>query len=394
MLQKRKYSRRLTIVWTALCSSFVCVVFTVVNRQQSSPSICIPVRGKDQSVDEWKYQNSITNEWFQWTTTTIEKKHSWTVKWLNTPPKSSLGVIVYLVTRGESNNLNHSLAQLARLLINTPRPVVIFHEGDYLDNDLQQSFARTITSQFPLAFERIHFGKRVRTWKARNHLGYLHMCRFFIRMLPHHPLLSLFTFYWRLDAHSYIFASHPIADPFQRMKDQQVQYAFTMVNEDDHGYVKNLWSLFHQFLRDHCLQPSKAVRQTQTGLFGGYSLAIIFTNLAIANVSLFRDEPIIYDWLKRVDESDGIYQHRWGDAPIHTLALTQFLPRRSIVKIRYFGYMHRREYVCSIRTPEKYCREQVQPFLFDSHLKYLQYPDGCWPSTRNPLCYYYPEIVL
>lgn len=392
MFQKRKYSRRPMIVWMLLCFFFVCIVFIVGIHQHSHQSICVPIKLKNQLFNDWKYQNSITSEWFHWTTT--EKNHSWSVKWLNTPPKSSLGVIVYLVTRGESSYLNQSLAQLSRLLINNPRPVVIFHEGDFLENDLQQSFARTITSQFPLAFERIHFGNQARPRKHHTSLGYLHMCRFFTRMLPHHPLLSLFTFYWRLDAHSYIFGSHPIADPFKRMQEQQVQYGFIMVNEDSPNYVGHLWSLFHQFLQDHCLQSSEAVRQTQTTFFGGYSLAIFFTNFAIANVSLFRDHPMIQDWLTRVDQSDGIYQHRWGDAPIHTLALTQFLPRRSIVQFRYFGYMHRQEYVCRIQTPDKQCKQQVQPFLFDSRIKYFNYPNGCWPSTRNSLCHYYPEIVL
>ena len=392
MCQKRKYSRLPMIVRISLWFFFICVLFTVGIYRHFYPSIYIPIKSKNQSLADWQYQNSITGEWFQWTTT--PENHSWTVKWLNTPPNSSLGVIVYLAPRGESSYLKQSLFQLSRLLINTPRPVVIFHEGDYVDNDLQQSFARTITPQFPLAFERIHFGNQSRSGKQEHRLGYLHMCRFFTRMLPHHPLLSLFTFYWRLDAHSYIFGSHPIADPFERMQEQGAQYGFIMVNEDGDGYVTHLWSFFHQFLQNNSLQSSTAVRQTQTTFFGEYSLAIIFTNFAIANVSLFRDHPLIQDWLTRVDQSNGIYQHRWGDAPVHTLALTQFLPRNSIVRFRYFGYMHRREYVCAIRTPDKQCKQQIQPFLFDSRIEYLNYPDGCWPSTRNPLCHYYPEIVL
>ena len=394
-LQKRT-SRRCPIVLSiSLCFSFGCFCFAVVIHQYSPSSICIPLPINEQRVDDqenWKYQNSITGEWFIWNSS--NQQHQWTVKWLNSHPTSSLGVIVYLTARYEIGSLNQSLVQLSRLLTNNPRPVVIFHEGDLTDDDLQQSFARTIGPRFPLAFERIQFGSRVQTISKVATLGYLHMCRFFTLMLPNHPLLTLFTFYWRMDAHSFIFAPNPIRDPFEIMQNRHSQLAYVMANEDDIRYVADLWSFFQQFLRDHCLKPSKTVRQTQTTLFGGYSFAIIFTNFAIANVSIFRDHPMIRTWLKSVDRNGGIYRHRWGDAPLHTLAITQFLTRNDIVRFRYFGYMHRQEYVCAHGTRDKQCQEQAQPFRTDPSVEYRNYDDGCFPSTRNPLCHYYPEIRL
>jgi alpha 1,2-mannosyltransferase len=213
-------------------------------------------------------------------------------------------------------------------------------------------------------------------------------------MLPNHPLLTLFSYYWRLDAHSFIFGPNPIRDPFEIMQKQQIQYAFIMANEEGKGYAVDLWSLFHKFLNHHCLKPSTAVRQTQTSVSGGYSLAIIFTNFAIANVSLFRDHLLMQAWLQAVDLNGGIYRHRWGDAPVHTLALTQFMKQDQIIRFRYFGYMHRREYVCASGIEGSRCKEQVRPFLINPRTEYLNYDDGCWPSSRNPLCHYYPQIKL
>ena len=111
-----------------------------------------------------------------------------------------------------------SLAQLSRLLSNNPRPVVIFHEGDLSRNDTQHSLARILGSRTPLAFESIQFfdgSNRPVAIFCTYPIGYLHMCRFYTLMLPTHLLLSLFSFYWRLDTHSYIFGSKPIEDPFE-----------------------------------------------------------------------------------------------------------------------------------------------------------------------------------
>jgi hypothetical protein len=348
--------------------------------------------------DEWQYQNSITGEWHHWRT--VNKNQNidveWPINWFNVPPTSYLGVIVYLTRRAEIGSLRTSLSQLSRLLSNNPRPVVIFHEGDLGSNATQRSLIHILGSRTPLAFQRIRFSNftRPRSVHRTIPLSYYDMCRFFTLMLPNHPLLTLFSFYWRLDAHSYIFGPNPIEDPFEIMQKQQIQYAYIMANEEADHYDTALWLLFQHFLNDHCLKPSTALRKTQRNWFGRYSHAIIFTNFAIANVSLFRDHSQIRAWLHTVDRSGGIYRYRWGDAPIHTLALTQFIERDQIVRLRYFGYMHRREYVCANGIEGNLCKEQVQPFLTDPGMKYLNYDDGCYPSSRNPLCHYYPEIKI
>jgi alpha 1,2-mannosyltransferase len=362
----------------------------------------VPLNPDDGIIDrqdEWKYQNSITGEWYYWRTIYNKQNNDteWRVKWLNVVPTSSLGVIVYLTTRNELDSLNKSLLQLSRLLSNHPRPVVIFHEGDLGDNDTQKALAQTLGSRTPLAFERIQFFNNTKgPWLVHRQSSskYLHMCRFFILMLPNHPLLTLFSFYWRLDAHSYIFAPQPIKDPFEIMQKKQIQYAFVMVNEENHYYAIGLWSLFHKFINRFCLKPSEGLRETQTGWFGGYSLAIVYTNFAIANVSLFRDHPLMRAWLHTVDRNGGIYRYRWGDAPVHTLVVSQFLERDQILRLRYFGYMHRHEYVCASGVEGGLCREQVQPFITNPKINHNNYQDGCCPSTRNPLCHYYPEIRL
>jgi alpha 1,2-mannosyltransferase len=195
----------------------------------------------------------------------------------------------------------------------------------------------------------------------------------------------MFTFYWRLDSDSHLLGPPLVDDLFDYMREKHLQYAFVMVEVDAPEYVKGLWTLFHRFLARLCLTPSATVRKTQTSFFGGeYSFSIFYNNLELSNASMWRNEPRIAAWLREVDEAGGIYHHRWGDAPIHTLAITQFIERDQVIKLRDFGYFHRREYVCA---------EGVYPCVIPSHLEASAnrpFPGGCHP-TRNPLCRYYPE---
>ena len=387
----------------APCFIIGSVIFsTIFISKRVQTSSCLSTNLHSETADRqdaWQYQNSITSQWYNWTIASKKQDNQmkWPVKWLNVAPTSYLGVIVYLARNGELDSLKTSLFQLSLLLSNNPRPVVIFHEGDLSTNDTQQTLARALGTRAPLAFERIHFSNstnRPRSIHRKLSPKYFDMIRFFTLMLPNHPLLTLFSYYWRLDAHSFIFAPKPIKDPFEIMLRQQIQYAFIMVNEEGSPYVNGLWSFFHDFLNQQCLKPSVALRQTQTTFYGGYSLAIIFNNFAIANVSLFRDHVLMRAWLDKVDRSGGIYRYRWGDAPIHTLAITQFISREHIVRLRYFGYMHRHEYACASGMKQDLCKQQVKPFLSNLNIKYLKYQDGCYPSTRIRLCHYYPEIRL
>ncbi|CAF1192629.1 unnamed protein product [Rotaria sordida] len=310
----------------------------------------------------------------------------WNVKWFNQAPVDYLGVIVYLARRSELYKLNMSLLSLRRYL-RKPRPVVIFHDDDLNDIGIQLALAKTLRSDIPLGFEHIRFPAQTNI--AHDHdrypLGYHHMCQFFAIMLPHHPLLTnMFTYYWRLDSDSHLLGPPLVDDLFDYMNEKRLQYAFVMVEVDASEYVQGLWELFHQFLARLCLKPSMAVKKTQTSFFSGYSYSIFYNNFELSNASMWRDESSIAGWLREVDEAKGIYSHRWGDAPIHTLAVTQFVERDRVVKISDLGYFHRREYVCA---------DEVRSCVVPTHLEASAnrpFPRGCHPVT-NPLCQYYPE---
>ncbi|CAF4169562.1 unnamed protein product [Rotaria magnacalcarata] len=82
------------------------------------------------------------------------------MKWYNREPENSLGVIVYLTTVGQLSQLNASLLSLRQFLFK-PRPVVVFHEGDFNDVNVQLALANTLGSNALLAFEHIRFPTKI-----------------------------------------------------------------------------------------------------------------------------------------------------------------------------------------------------------------------------------------
>ncbi|CAF5138162.1 unnamed protein product, partial [Rotaria magnacalcarata] len=101
----------------------------------------------------------ITGQWYNWRTAYKRQNNQteWRANLLNAAPKSYLGVIVYLATLGDLKSLQTSLTQLSRTLSNNPRPVVIFHEDDLSNNDIQQSLAQILGNSTPLTFEHVKF---------------------------------------------------------------------------------------------------------------------------------------------------------------------------------------------------------------------------------------------
>lgn len=377
----------------------ICLLIVILFHVQSSIQLdsCQPhkLETSFNRTDLWKYRNTVTGEWYHWNIN-FEKASatfSWPMKWLNKEPTSYLGVIIYLATARDTRELNQSFIEISRLFKMSGRPVVIFHEGDFDDEKIQLSLAQTLQAHIPLAFERIQFSNEYASMKLEHNfpISYLHMCRFFTLMIFNHPVMNLFSAFLRLDSHSYIFSPAMIDDPFELMEAKQLEYAFIMTNIESSRYDRGLWPFFERFLRRYCLKKSSTIKAIQTSLLGDYSEDIIFTNFALTNVSLWKENKLIQSFLNSIDLDGGIYRYRWGDAPIHTLTLAQFVDPSKIARLRYFGYWHRREYVCATGTTNRACDEQVAKYKNNTNIKYLLYQDGCF-RPRRKICHYYQEI--
>ncbi|OUM56052.1 hypothetical protein BVG19_g5713 [[Candida] boidinii] len=70
-----------------------------------------------------------------------------------------------------------------------------------------------------------------------------------------------------------------------------------------------------------------------------YNLCHFWSNFEIASTKLFQSEEYV-EYFKYLEESQGFFAERWGDAPIHSLAVGMFLNFSDIHYFRDIGYKH------------------------------------------------------
>ena len=70
-----------------------------------------------------------------------------------------------------------------------------------------------------------------------------------------------------------------------------------------------------------------------------YNLCHFWSNFEIARTDLFTDK-VYEDYFRHLDDSGGFYKERWGDAPVHSLAVGMMLELKEIHYFRDIGYRH------------------------------------------------------
>lgn len=70
-----------------------------------------------------------------------------------------------------------------------------------------------------------------------------------------------------------------------------------------------------------------------------YNLCHFWSNFEIARTDIFTSEAY-QSYFNHLDKSGGFYRERWGDAPVHSLAIGMFLDLDEIHYFRDIGYQH------------------------------------------------------
>lgn len=83
-----------------------------------------------------------------------------------------------------------------------------------------------------------------------------------------------------------------------------------------------------------------------------YNLCHFWTNFEIARVDLFKSETY-QSYFNYLENSGGFYRERWGDAPVHSLAVAMMLQKEEIHYFRDIGYKHTTLGHCPSNAPGK-----------------------------------------
>ena len=140
-------------------------------------------------------------------------------------------------------------------------------------------------------------------------ISYRHMCRWQSMLVQHEDVLQDYEYYLRLDDDSELPESMPY-DIFQYMHQHKVQYGYALVDYEHHTCADGLQELLHDYIAEH-------VPHGLAEFEAWPSQAIAYNNFEVGSFAFWRSN-VTQSMLQYVDDAQGIYRHRWGDAPIRT----------------------------------------------------------------------------
>lgn len=142
------------------------------------------------------------------------------------------------------------------------------------------------------------------------------------------------------------------------MQDNNMAYGFNMAILDDARSFPSLWERTQMFKKNNANlvhpkadmrwllhetnEPDRMVR-SGVGYHATsgtqYNNCQFYSNFEIGSLAFFRGKQhrAYFDYL---DHAGGFFYERYGDAPIHTLSVSMFLPKSQVWFFRDIGYAH------------------------------------------------------
>jgi hypothetical protein len=136
------------------------------------------------------------------------------------------------------------------------------------------------------------------------------------------------------------------------MKNNNKTYGFVITIYEYMDTIPTLWDTAWEFFEKHpeyiakenslSFVTDKSQLRKDDLIFDtpyAYNLCHFWSNFEIANLNFFRSQPYL-DYFNHLDQSGGFFYERWGDAPVHTIALAAMLNRSEIHFFSDIGYRH------------------------------------------------------
>lgn len=170
---------------------------------------------------------------------------------------------------------------------------------------------------------------------------YRHMCRFNSGLFFHLEPMQHYRYYWRVEPEIEFRCDLDERDWFKYMREQGKKYAFTLAPLELHTTVENLWETVQKFAQENedvVAADNNMAFLTEDG-GSTYNMCHFWSNFEIGDMDFFRLEPY-QRFFNRIDHTGGFYYSRWGDAPVHTMAVSLLLLYRELFFFDNSGYFH------------------------------------------------------
>jgi alpha 1,2-mannosyltransferase len=120
------------------------------------------------------------------------------------------------------------------------------------------------------------------------------------------------------------------------MKINSKIYGFVSTIDDDENCIDGLWDFSRNFLLS---QTNPVINISDTFFNEIPDGLVIYNNFEVSHMSLWKDA--MWDkYMNAINEGGGIYLKRWGDAPIHTIAISFLLTIKQVHAFTDIGYRH------------------------------------------------------
>ncbi|EOB14274.1 Glycolipid 2-alpha-mannosyltransferase [Nosema bombycis CQ1] len=170
-------------------------------------------------------------------------------------------------------------------------------------------------------------------------LSYRKMCRFFSGYFFRNNLVRNFKYYWRIEP-EVKFLCKINYDPFEYLKKNEKEYGFVITIKEFMDTIPSLYKETINFLKNNRnligMPDGNKFILNQDLTYNGCHF---WSNFEIASFDFWRSE-IYLRYFKWLDKSGGFFYERWGDAPVHSLALSLFLDKKKIHFFEDLGYRH------------------------------------------------------
>ncbi|KAI5814179.1 nucleotide-diphospho-sugar transferase, partial [Pyronema omphalodes] len=182
-------------------------------------------------------------------------------------------------------------------------------------------------------------------------LSYRHMCRFNSGFFFEQPALQKYSWYWRVEPGIEFFCDINY-DPFTFMRENGKVYGWVITMYEFLATIPTLFHRTKEFVNanPHVLAEDNSLNwivdnvnitkvKEERRVEGDYNLCHFWSNFEIANLDFYRSE-VYRKYFQYLDSTGGFFYERWGDAPVHSLAVSLFLPRSKVHHFSDFGYSH------------------------------------------------------
>lgn len=198
--------------------------------------------------------------------------------------------------------------------------------------------------------------------------SYHHMCRFYSGKFYTLKALREYKWYWRIEPDVEFYCALTY-DPFVEMAKHEKVYGFTVALPKEPATCPGLFRAVADWKEEQDYRTTELwkamvspswlpwpIRKMMSGLGhrdgrgDGWNLCHYWSNFEIASLDFFRSNAY-QDLFERLDERGGFYEERWGDAPVHSLALAMLLDSHKVHHFEDIGYRHDWYFQCPANAP-------------------------------------------